>query len=439
MNNNLKNFNLLLVNHSYKIFFFKVATLFISFILAPLLIDYLNPEIYGLWVTILSFSTWINFFDIGVGNGLRNLLVEPISNNNKIKIEELISTAFYSLLFIGIVLLCIFLILANIIDWNSIFNVSTEKIVNLNVIISIISFTFIFNFIFMLNDKIAFSYQLSSFSSARFFCFNIIMLLGITILINLSSSGSLKEVIYFYALSMVISHLIFSYFLFSHNNLKLPRFSSFSGSQLNDLLSLGVKFFIIQIAALIIFATDNIIISRIFGPSFVTPYSLTHKLFSLALFLHTIILTPLWSAFSKMFNDKNANWIISTFKKLGIFTIALYTILILIYTFNKEILFIWTGSHLFFNINTSFYICILIAVMIWNNNFAYFLNGIGSVNVQLITSVIGGAINIPVSIYLAKDLNMGPAGVALGSIFSLSFFAICAPIVSYINLRKLRK
>ena len=54
-------------------------------------------------------------------------------------------------------------------------------------------------------------------------------------------------------------------------------------------------------------------------------------------------------------------------------------------------------------------------------------------------SVIGGIINIPVSIYLAKDLNMGPAGVALGSIFSLSFFAICGPIVSYINLRKLRK
>jgi Na+-driven multidrug efflux pump len=69
-------------------------------------------------------------------------------------------------------------------------------------------------------------------------------------------------------------------------------------------------------------------------------------------------------------------------------------------------------------------------IMIWNNNYAYFLNGVSKLRVQLYTAVIGGAINIPISIFLAQNVGLGSAGVAVGSIISLSLFAIAGPLQS---------
>ena len=61
---------------------YKGGSILIAFLLVPLSISYLGNEKYGLWLTIYSFIGWFNFFDFGIGHGLRNKLTEAWATKN---------------------------------------------------------------------------------------------------------------------------------------------------------------------------------------------------------------------------------------------------------------------------------------------------------------------------------------------------------------------
>lgn len=65
-----------------------------------------------------------------------------------------------------------------------------------------------------------------------------------------------------------------------------------------DIFTLGLKFFVIQIAAILLYQTNNIIISQLLGPAEVTPYNIAFKYFSILSMIFMIILSPFWSAFT---------------------------------------------------------------------------------------------------------------------------------------------
>ena len=71
----------------------KPANILISFIYTPILLTFLGDERYGIWATILSIITWINFFDVGIGNGLRNLLTKEIACNDQLESHKSVSTS----------------------------------------------------------------------------------------------------------------------------------------------------------------------------------------------------------------------------------------------------------------------------------------------------------------------------------------------------------
>lgn len=51
-----------------------------------------DQAILGIWYTIISILNWVMYFDLGLGNGLRNILPKAFLENDKKKISESIST-----------------------------------------------------------------------------------------------------------------------------------------------------------------------------------------------------------------------------------------------------------------------------------------------------------------------------------------------------------
>jgi Na+-driven multidrug efflux pump len=73
-------------------------------------------------------------------------------------------------------------------------------------------------------------------------------------------------------------------------------------------------------------------------------------------------------------------------------------------------------------------------VSTWNNIFASFLNGASKIKLQMYSSVIAMSINIPLSIFFAKNLELGSAGVILGTCVTLIFGAVLGPLQVYLIL-----
>ena len=48
----------------------RFVSILMSFLLVPVTIDYLNPMRYGIWITLSTILSWIDYFDLGLGNGL---------------------------------------------------------------------------------------------------------------------------------------------------------------------------------------------------------------------------------------------------------------------------------------------------------------------------------------------------------------------------------
>ncbi len=51
---------------------YKAVSMVLSLVYAPVVLGYLGTGLYGIWATVLNVVSWVNYFDIGIGNGLRN-------------------------------------------------------------------------------------------------------------------------------------------------------------------------------------------------------------------------------------------------------------------------------------------------------------------------------------------------------------------------------
>ena len=103
-------------------FIFKGISILVSLVIVPMTLNYLNPTQYGVWLTMSSIMIWINLFDIGLANGLRNKLTEALTNGDKGKARILVSTTFALLTIIISILLFLFVVINKFLDWGKILN-----------------------------------------------------------------------------------------------------------------------------------------------------------------------------------------------------------------------------------------------------------------------------------------------------------------------------
>ncbi|HKK68342.1 MAG TPA: hypothetical protein VJ946_09020, partial [Bacteroidales bacterium] len=89
---------------------------------------------------------------------------------------------------------------------------------------------------------------------------------------------------------------------------------------------------------------------------------------------------------------------------------------------------IWIGDMVIVPFHLSALMMFFFTMKTWNNVFVYLINGVGKIRLQLYMSIVIAVINIPLSIFFAKNLEMGSAGVILGTIVCLTFGAVLHPL-----------
>lgn len=414
---------------------YKVTGVFLSFLTLPLLINYLSAEKYGIWVTLISILSWTSLFDIGIGNGLRNKLAICLAKQEIIKAREYITTAYVSLSIIIIVIIIIGVAIIPFINWNKIFNtnlLTQSQFISLNIIVFVL---YMINFILSLCNSLYYAIQKSAMTGKRAVINSILVLISI-IIVSKFQGGNLVLMSAIYTLSSTVSYIIITFLFFKERPDLSPKFKYFKRSKIKYILNQGIKFFIIQIACIVIFTTDNIIITQVLGPEAVTSYNIAQKLFGIIGTIYTLTLTPLWSAYTEAYSQQDYLWIKKVIKKLNYSMSGVIAGVIVLSLTSNIIIDLWIRKSIYPSKLLILLMSIYTIISTWNNIYAYFLNGIGALNISLFLAVFGGVINIPLSIYFARSLELGTAGVLLGTILSLLPSTILQPIQSYIILNK---
>ncbi|MCB9023077.1 MAG: oligosaccharide flippase family protein [Lentimicrobiaceae bacterium] len=409
-------------------FFIKGGSIIISFLLVPLTLHYLGATDYGIWLTLSSVVAWFGFFDIGLGNGLRNKFAEALALNNKELARSYVSTTYFGLTIIFGTIWVIFIAASFFVNWNTIFNVPLENAQNLQTLIVYVFTLFIVRFVLKLLAVIITADQRPAISNTFDPISNVLSLIVIYIL-TLTTQGSLMYLALAVTATPVLVLVVASVIFFGRDYKDYrPALSYVKMSQFKELTGIGIQFFIIQIAVLIIFATDNMIITQALGPEHVPAYNIAYKYFNSITMVFAIIMNPLWSAYTQAYVKNDIPWIRNITTKLTKFWLLILAGVILMILISGPFYHIWVGDEIEIPILLTIFMGLFILISTWNNVYVYFINGTGKIRLQLYSSIIAAAVNIPVSIYFAKNLGLGTAGVILATCVCLFPGSILAPI-----------
>jgi len=412
-------------------FLVKGASIIISLLLVPLTLNYLSTYEYGVWLTLSSILTWVNYMDIGLANGLRNKLAETFANGNKNLSQIYVSTTFFLLSLIVTFAFLFFWILQPLINWAIILNVDPNTVKNLDTVILVAFAFFCLSLVFKLTGIILIADQRPATNDLITLVGSAISLIIIYILTR-TTQGSLYNVILTFtavpALILILSYPII--FATKYGYLK-PKIKAIKLKYTKDLMGLGIQFFIMQIASIIIFSSSNIVIAHVLGPEQVTPYNIVFKYFSFVTLMFNIVITPMWSATTEAYTKGDFDWIkkgVNTILKIWLLSVAG----ILIMTMCSQFVYnIWIGSKVKIPFTLTLLMGIYSIILLWSVSFSTFLYGIGKLRLQLLNIVFVAIAFIPLAVWLSKEMGI------YGIVVALCLTNLTGAILNPIQFRKI--
>lgn len=415
----------------------KGTLLLANFVVISITLDLLSTKIYGVWITLYTTISWLSFFDLGLGNGMRNLFAVNRAIGNQEKNKQLVSTSYIIVLGIALILLIVGLPFVYYADIARFFNISDIAIPDLRCVLSLLVvvtslqlITKLINSIFLADQKPALSSLID--------CSGVVCSLLLLFILKDRLVGSLFNLALIITLPTFIISFIVTLFAFNKNYRKLkPSLKCFNLKISNKLINLGLRFFLIQLSALIILQGSNIIILKFIGAEEVSVFSLVYKYFNVIVTIFTLVLTPYWSFFTDSYAKNNYNQLKQGFKQLLISWLAISLVGVVMWIALPFSFKIWLNQEL--DIPAYLPVSLLLFSIFSNlgSVFIYFLNGTSSyLNFQLAIVLAFAALLYPISAYLLPAY--GVLGVVFTMFFANSYGVLFAPYLSYKVLKRMK-
>ena len=414
----------------------KPVSMLLALAYMPVALSFLGTERYGVWTIVLDVLAWIAYFDIGIGNGLRNKLAEAYSLREDEQCKNYVSTAYVVATAISLLFCVIFLLIWNCFDFTSKFNLNVGGYeTDIAVAVSVVFVAV--NFVLGLIGTILFAIQQNGYLSV----INVIqqgLQLLVIWLLSVFSEANLIYIAVSYGIVNSMVYVAGTMIVFKKNKILLPDIRCVKKQYVRPLLSLGIGFFIMQISSMVLNTTDNLLISRLFDKSDVTNYSILYKCFYVFVQIHAIIIMPMWSAYTAASAKKNTEWIKQTMKKINNITIVLSVMVLFAVFLFKPFVHILFRNELTYKNELIVFVAFYMIAQMFANNYSSFLCGVGEIRVSVLLAFIGAIVNIPLSVLLSERFGWELCGIIGGSLFVMLLNCIVLPIVTGNWFRKRR-
>ena len=413
----------------------KIITILLGFITMPLVYNCLDKYQYGVYVTLTSIISWIDMFDFGIASGMRNRLTEARVDGDISKARKYISTSYCLLFLIASTVFAVYCLFINGINWQSILNADAIEMDTLNNMAFWVLLLFLIRFAASIINNVYFAFQEAYMVDVTQMIGKALYLAVIIFLLYSDGISLFKVAVFQSGIAALVPVVAAMYFFGIKHRDYCPSVKFIDFKISGDILGLGWQFFVIQIALLVIHSGNNLLISQFVDPASVPAYSLSYQLFSYALLAYTIIITPLWSAYTEAWRMGRMEWIEKTISRIKKIYFLFVIGCLLIVALSPWLFKIWIGDKADVPIIMSLAVAVMMLLDMWIRIYDYFINGVGKIRIQMILTIAMAIVYIPLAYCFTIVLKMGSIGVVLASIVSYSVSAIISPIQAKMILK----
>ena len=389
----------------------------VNILYVPIVIRHLGAGGFGVWMTISTTLTMLLVLDLGVANSLTNFISEAFAQGDQEHANRYMTTALTLMLGSAAGLGLAAYLSWPYINWGRLFNIQaplTETEVGAAVALALV--IFLVDLPARLAPKVLGGYQ--ELTTANLFAM-MGSLVSLAVMPVLAHEGAgLTGLVAGASGPVVLADIVCTLWLLGiHKPWLRPRITLLSHHAARRMLNLGGSLFILQIAGLLVFDSDNLIIAHYLGPAEVAPYSTAWRLASCATALHAAFFPALWPAFSEAFARGDVAWVRRTFWRIMAGTmIGAVVFSTACAVGGRWAIRVWATRAAVPGETLMLLMCVWVIISTFMNNTVTVLLARGEIRLLSWLALALGLLNLVLSISLVR--YMGSAGVILGTILS---------------------
>jgi O-antigen/teichoic acid export membrane protein len=419
-------------------FLARALAIVVGIAVVPLTVRYLGSERYGVWVTISASLALLSFVDFGLEDSLTNALGRAYGRDEHEIAKRYVSSAFYSLCLIAMVLLAVgWVFVPQLAAF--LFSHSEARQIRGEIMpaIAIAYGLFALRFPLLITNRVLAAYQENRIANLWAIAGGVANLTAILVVIWFR--GGLPWLVLGSSGLGFLTSVACAIWLFGrHRPWLRPTLRTIECALLKQLFSSGWKFFVIGAGWMINTESDTLIIAHYLGASRVTPFNVTLQLFSVTMVVQTLVMPSLWPAYTEAYARNDFAWIRRAFRSNARLSLISTGFVVMIFVcFGQQIIRVWAGEAAV----PPF--ALLICMGVWNlmlaqlHAFGCLLNAIERLRIRMLCGSITAVLNIALSIVLVH--RFGIVGVTAATVLAF-LVADYLPIRVYIRslLREFR-
>ena len=402
------------------------ATTFLSMlILVPVLLAHLDYERFGLWMTFSSIAALMTFADFGLGNGLMTTLAAASAKESSENLRALISSGFATVVMLSMPLMILIAALCHAVPLNIWLGTTTIPADELRVSVTILGLGGVATGIVGIAGRVQAGLQTGYIASL--WSAGSSLLMFVCLLVAIHSHVPFVDLVAISAGVPVLVGAANTIWYFMHKAPALrPNISAIDRSQIGGLFRTGCFFFLLQVAAAVTFATDNLIIASALGIEAVPAYAIPARLFGFISLAVAIIVQPLWPAYAEAAARGDSLWIRKTFlRSLAIAVTLSLVVASSLFLLRDRVFPLWTGSDVNIDSKVAAALAVWCVVESCGVALAMLLNGLQVVRFQIGIAFAHTVLSLPVRYFLLNHLGLWGLPVATTVVYVATAIIPC--------------
>ncbi len=420
--------NHLLMSAVYK--GFSGLSLFVSI---TLLIKYLGDTGYGFWILISTLFQWVLLMDLGLASVLKTKIPELQVKGSSAMLNAYIRATYEASIKIAFGLFLLFGIFAIFGDIKGLFNIPYDSGFIIRIFLLNLFF-FCTAFVMNTHKALFVSVHKGKFAEQSLAVnqFGFLLTLGISIVFvkNIDIYDKLYLVSYLNGFVCILVNLLYTVYFFRTEAFQLFSKDKLPTGYFSEVYRLGAKYMLMQTGTLMLFSSDNYILSYFYNPKEIVPYEIISKYFHFPLLIITAGMAPLWSMFTKHYFEGDSQWLRKSFVKFNYFYIIVLAAVVGCTLIAPWVIKLWIGKDFRIDRMLLIVIAVMTSLRIFSNFYSYFFFGIGNLRNYLILLTISVILKIPIT-YIFIQAGYGISSVVISSSLFLIFWVIVQPIEAH--------